>query len=336
MTFRILTLFLFVFFLSGCQKTCNNQSQQTEVAKPRLVETPAFNADSAYHYIVKQVEFGPRVPNTEAHVACGNWLDSMLRNFADTVYLQTGQVKAFDGTILNFKNIIAAFNPENRQRIFLAAHWDTRPFADQDPDPSKHDQPIDGANDGGSGVAVLLEITRLLKTQPVKLGIDIILFDVEDYGQPDNSKYPPMQDSYCLGSQYWSRKPHVSGYKARYGILLDMVGAKGSVFPMEQYSVQFAPSLVRRVWNNAALLGFSSYFPFQKSRQPVIDDHYYINTIASIPTIDIIYLDNAPQRTFGEFWHTHSDNLDIIDKNVLRAVGQTVLQTVYQDDAGGI
>ncbi|GIV33435.1 MAG: glutamine cyclotransferase [Chitinophagales bacterium] len=333
MRIQLIVVF-FTVMLCGCMDKCRQPVKTEQPPQYVLVNTPDFNADSAYFYLARQVAFGPRVPNTPAHIACGNWLDSMLRSFADTVYLQTGQVKAFDGTLLHFKNIIAAFNPQNPHRVLLAAHWDTRPFADQDPDVSKRNQPIDGANDGASGVAVLLEIARQLKKQPVQVGVDIILFDVEDYGQPENSNYPYMPDSYCLGSQYWAKNPHVPGYRARFGILLDMVGAKGSVFPMEQYSLRFAPSLVRRVWNNAALLGYSSYFSFTKSSQPVIDDHYYINTMASIPTINIIYLENGQQHAFGSFWHTHRDNMDIIDKEVLRAVGQTVLQTVYQEDAG--
>ena len=303
--------------------------------KSVLVSTPAFNEDSALHFVQKQVEFGPRVPNTTAHLDCGNWLDSILRQYSDTMYLQTGQVEAYDGTKLNFKNIIASFNPETKQRIFLCAHWDTRPFADQDHATEKRKLPNDGADDGGSGVAVLIEVARALKQQPVKIGVDLILFDVEDYGEPDEgvSKKP---DTYCLGSQYWSRKPHVPGYNAMYGILLDMVGAKGATFPMEAYSQQFAPSLLRRVWNNGVQLGYSNYFHFKDSKRPVIDDHYYINKIAGYPVINIIYIDADAQKMFGEHWHTHKDNLSIIDKNTLKAVGQTLLQTVYQEDAGGI
>jgi len=330
--FLLVVLAVWVFMIAGGDSFFQKKSSPV-VSQPALVPAPAFNADSAFYFLQKQVEFGPRVPNTAAHVRCGNWLDSLLRQYADTVYLQTGQVTAYDGTKLNFKNIIASFNPQTKQRIFLCAHWDTRPFADQDPDPDKRKLPNDGADDGASGVAVLIEIARTLRQQPVKIGVDLILFDVEDYGQPDED-VTDKPDTYCLGSQYWAKKPHVPGYKAQYGILLDMVGARGASFPMEAYSQQFAPSLVRRVWTTGVQLGYSGYFQFKEAR-PVIDDHYYITRIAGIPVINIIFIDVNARKMFGSHWHTHADNLSIIDKSTLKAVGQTVLQTVYQEDGGG-
>lgn len=316
---------LFVLFLAGCDS--ETSKPPTPAAPPKLVSTPAFNEDSAFALVKKQVEFGPRVPNTAAHVACGNWMDSTLRKHADKMYLQTGKVKAYDGTMLNFKNIIASFNPETKSRILLCAHWDTRPFADQDPNPALRNKPNDGADDGASGVGILMEIARLLRQQPVKIGVDIILFDVEDYGNSNG------EDTYCLGSQYWAKQPHVPGYNARYGILLDMVGAHRSVFPMEMYSVQTAPTVVKKVWNNGIQLGYSNRFLYKNATRPIVDDHFYINQITGIPAIDIIYLDNNRENLFGEHWHTHQDNLSIIDKTALKAVGQTVLQTVYQEDA---
>ncbi|HXH19425.1 MAG TPA: M28 family peptidase [Chitinophagales bacterium] len=339
LTLKLIALFLlavlgaYVFMLAGKNGFFNRKDHSLPPPKTTLVSTPSFNADSAFYFLQKQVAFGPRVPNTTAHVNCGNWLDSILRQSADTVYLQTGQVTAYDGTKLNFKNIIASFNPETKQRIFLCAHWDTRPFADQDPDADKRKLPNDGADDGASGVAVLIEVARALKQQPVKIGLDLILFDVEDYGQPDEG-VSDKPDTYCLGSQYWAKNPHVPNYKAQYGILLDMVGAKGASFPMEAYSQQFAPSLLRRVWNNGVQLGYSNYFQFKESKRPVIDDHYYIHKIAGFPVINIIHIDPDAQKMFGDYWHTHKDNLSLIDKNTLKAVGQTILQTVYQEDAG--
>ncbi len=333
-TNSIFYVLICLLLFAGCEGGCKRE-QPTIVPQYSLeIPAPAFNADSAYFYIEKQVAFGPRVPNTQQHIDCGNWLESKLLEFTDKVYIQEGQVTAFDGTKLNFKNIIGAFNPENKNRILLAAHWDTRPFADQDADPSKRDTPIDGANDGASGVGVLLEIARQLKANRVNIGVDIILFDAEDYGQPENSKLPQKPDSYCLGSQYWAKKPHVQGYRAKYGILLDMVGAKGSTFLMETYSVKYAPSLVRRVWNNAAHLGFSNYFLFKNTPRPIIDDHYYINVIAGIPTIDIIHVDQSLPNMFGKFWHTHDDTMELIDTNTLKAVGITVLFTLYQEEKG--
>lgn len=315
----------FMLFLAACD---NETKPPTPAAPPKLVSTPTFNEDSAFALVKKQVEFGPRVPNTAAHVACGNWMDSTLRIYADKMYLQTGKVKAYDGTMLNFKNIIASFNPETKSRILLCAHWDTRPFADQDPNPALRTKPNDGADDGASGVGILMEVARVLRQQPVKIGVDIIMFDVEDYGNSSGG-----EDTYCLGSQYWAKQPHVPAYNARYGILLDMVGARNSVFPMEMYSVQTAPTVVKKVWNNGIQLGYSNRFLY-KNAGPIVDDHFYINKITGIPAIDIIYLDDDNNgHLFGKHWHTHEDNLSIIDKSALKAVGQTLLQTVYQEDA---
>ena len=195
--------------------------------------------------------------------------------------------------------------------------------------------PIDGANDGASGVAVLLEIARIIKEQPIDLGVDIVLFDVEDYGQPQFSNLPQKQHSWALGSQYWAKKPHVPGYAARYGILLDMVGGKGSKFRKEGTSLQFAASVVNKVWKAAADAGYSSYFLFEKTR-PITDDHYYVNLYSGIPTIDIIHLGPGGNQPFHPSWHTPDDNIEVIDKNVLKAVGQTVLEVLYREDKGAL
>jgi Zn-dependent M28 family amino/carboxypeptidase len=236
---------------------------------------------------------------------------------------------AFDGTVLKSTNIIASLNPTATRRILLAAHWDTRPFADQDN--ARKDEPIDGANDGASGVAVLLEILRSSQSQKLEnIGVDFLFLDSEDYGQPANYKeYVP--DSYCLGAQHWSRIPHIQNYKADFGILLDMVGAQGATFTREGTSAAYAGWVQDRVWKNARLLGYENYF-LNQFTDPIIDDHKYINERAKIPTIDIIHHDSNSPSGFGWYWHTHQDNLNTIDKNTLAAVGRTVLLTVYEYD----
>ena len=179
----------------------------TEIQKAR-VAAPAFNADSAYAYIAQQVAFGPRVPNTPEHVACGDWLSRELTRHGADVIEQPGLVRAYDGNILRIRNIIGQFRPENRERILLFAHWDTRPFADKDT--LRMREPIDGANDGGSGVGVLLEIARLLGADPtLDVGVDIVFFDAEDYGTPEwGEKNQNSALTWCLGSQYWANQPH--------------------------------------------------------------------------------------------------------------------------------
>lgn len=315
--------------------SCDTPEEKKEAVKRETpvavnkIPTPDFNADSAYMYIQNQVDFGPRVPNSKAHAECAEFLAAKLRSFNMDVTIQEGEVIAFDNNVLKLKNIIAAYKPELDKRILLFAHWDTRPFADKDT--KDQNKPIDGANDGGSGVGVLLEIARQLSLVPPGIGIDIILFDAEDYGQPEGTMMQRKQDTWCLGSQFWSKNPHRENYSARYGILLDMVGAKNATFTMEGTSMQYAPFVVKKVWGAAENLGYSGYF-INKKTDGITDDHYYVNTIAGIPSIDIIQHDPSTRDSFGTYHHTHRDNMDIIDKNTLKAVGQTLLEVIYAEN----
>jgi Zn-dependent M28 family amino/carboxypeptidase len=331
--------FLHVLTLAGLWlgiTGCKGNNQQTEgnesTQKQSLLMQPApvFNADTAYYFIEKQVAFGPRVPNTEAHRRCGDFLTATLKRYGFQTIEQYFDAVAYNGTILKSRNIIGSFNPEARKRILLMAHWDTRPFADQDKERSN--EPILGANDGGSGVGVLLEVARILATDSLRLeqiGIDIIFFDSEDYGQPeDDQRIAFKPDSWCLGSQYWAKNKHVPNYSAFYGILLDMVGAKGARFYQEGNSMEFAPSIVKKVWDTAHQIGFGSYFIYQRTG-PITDDHLYVNQLAGIPSIDIIQY--SPNSGFGDFWHTHNDTMEVIDPNTLKAVGQTLLQVLFNE-----
>ena len=320
-------LFLMAF-LVACTGDKPKEASHTENPPGPSFPAPAFNADSAKAYVQQQVDFGPRVPNTRAHVQCGDWLITRLQGWADTVIVQPFRARAFDGTVLNGRNIVASFHPELGNRILLCAHWDTRPFADQDVERTA--EPIDGANDGASGVGVLLEIARNLHLDTANAAVDIILFDVEDYGQPDDSKLPPVQDSYCLGSQHWARNFHVPNYVARFGILLDMVGNTQARFTREGTSVQFAPYVVDQVWKTAAGLGYGAYF-VEENTKAIIDDHYYVNRLAGIKCIDIIHYQQDSPSNFWTHWHTHGDTMDKIDAQTLKAVGQTVLQVVYNE-----
>ncbi len=286
-----------------------------------------FDASSAYGFVKKQVEFGPRVPNTPAHAACADWLVKTLKQWTPNVVVQAFQAKAYDGRVLDGKNIIASFNAEAKDRILLCAHWDSRPFADHDPDPANHFRPVMGANDGASGVGVLLEVARQLSLRKPAAGVDILLLDLEDFGEHRNWR-GSAKDSWALGSQYWARNPHRPGYKARFGILLDMVGASDAVFPMEGTSMTYAPAVMKKVWETARGLGLSKYF-LARETDPLIDDHLYINTIAGIPTVDIIHYDTEKQG-FPSSWHTAGDTLDKIDVDTLKAVGQVVLAMIYQ------
>ena len=291
---------------------------------------PEFNADSAYAFIEKQVAFGPRVPNTESWAKCADYLENQLKAYDFEVTVQEGKVTTYNGLELDMRNIIGRFNPEIKNRILLFAHWDTRPYADKDS--QRQNVPIDGANDGGSGVGVILEIARVLKTVEKKptVGLDVIFFDVEDYGQPVGTTFKDKPETYCLGSQYWAANPPIPDFNPKYGILLDMVGAANAKFTYEGISLRFAGELMGKVWRIGNKLGYGDYFLAQNMGFEVQDDHLYVNQIANIPSIDIIEF-HPPTRSFGPYHHTHKDNMDVIDKSTLKAVGQTLLEVLFRE-----
>lgn len=320
----ILTVLFMALSCGGRKASSVNQQAK--------VETPEFCADSAYSYIKAQTDFGPRVPNTKAHDDCAIWLAAKLsHNGADKVYLQNFDAKTFDGNTLKCTNIIGCFNPESSARVILCSHWDSRPWADNDPDPANRAKPVDAANDGASGVAVILEIARQMKKQAPEIGVDCIFLDAEDWGPGESYQGNDSEKWWGLGTQYWARNPHVQGYRARYAILLDMVGGKGAKFSREGYSVMYGKHVVDKVWGAAGRLGFGSLF-LPVDGGYVTDDHFYINRIARIPSIDIVpYLPNCKESSFGPTWHTTKDNIDNIDKNVLEAVGKTLIEVIYNE-----
>ena len=297
-----------------------------------MAAAPDFNADSAYHYTAAQCAFGPRVPNTEAHRRCGDYIAGMFKRFGATVTDQRADLRAFDGTILKARNIIASYNPEAETRLLICGHWDSRPWADNDPDEANWHKPVLAANDAASEIAVMLEMARLIQRHPLRIGVDFICFDAEDYGIPQWSEEAGSDaTSWCLGSQHWAANPHVYGYKARFGILLDMVGGRGSTFSKEGYSLHFASQVVDLVWQTAAQIGYGQFFPDRQGGY-VTDDHVPVNQIAQIPCIDIIPYFTDGESGFGPTWHTVNDNMDHIDRQVLKAVGQTVLQVIYNEN----
>ncbi len=322
---KLLPIAIIISFLFSCN-TKTEKPVETPVQNniPQVI-VPEFIADSAYAFVKAQCDFGPRVPNSKGHIACGDYLIEKMASWADTVIVQKGIVNAYDGTRLNFRNIISSFNPQNKNRILLFAHWDTRPWADKDE--KDKDKPILGADDGASGVGVLMEIARQLKLNKVEIGIDIIFFDAEDYGKEGGGS--EAEDTYALGTQYWTKNLHVPGYTANYGILLDMVGAKNAQFRFEGLSYERASGVVQNVWKTAESLGYSNYFLHQDGGW-VTDDHVYVNEMG-IPAIDIINSDLSSRNGFAKHWHTHADNMDVIDTNTLRAVGQTLMSVIFKE-----
>ena len=318
-----------ILFLVALFTSCKKPVEQAATVQ-KSITVPSFVADSAYLYTKKQVDFGARVPNTKAHDECALYLSAKLKSFGAEVIEQKADLKAFDGTVLKSINIIGSYNPKAEARILLLSHWDSRPWADNDPDPANHKKPVMAANDGASGVGVLLEMARLMSKNLPALGVDIIFLDAEDYGQPESRGGASNEDSWCLGTQYWAQHPHVAGYKARFGILLDMVGAPESVFYREQASDYYAGSVVTAVWSQAKSLGFGQYFRDEKGGS-ITDDHIYVNKIAGIPTIDIIHYDPNSGTGFGAYWHTTHDTMDKVDKNTLNAVGTTLMHVIYNE-----
>ncbi len=337
----ILLLIAAILTLGGCKEKPKQQSDTTST-QPAMVAAPAFNADSAYQYIDRQVAFGPRVVNSAAHQKTGLYLIAKLKQFGCDVTEQPFTTTAWDGTKLNCLNIIGSINPKATKRIVLASHWDSRPVADQDPDKSDQSKAVPAANDGASGVGVLLELARTIQQAQKKpdVGVDIIFFDAEDWGNGDKAQNDTKDNlsvngqpidfvGFCLGSRYWAKNLHKPGYSAYYGILLDMVGAKGATFPREGYSQQLASSVVDNVWQTANRLGYSPLF-IDQSGGAITDDHLAPNLMAKIPMIDIIH--TSP--TMGGFfpaWHTADDTMGNIDKATLKAVGQTLTQVLYNE-----
>lgn len=326
--------FLLILLIAGVMFSisCNScqSSKYTVVTEPYLQISPDFNADSAYSFVEKQLAFGSRVPGTTAHQACGDYLAAKLIEFGAQVTEQKADITHYDGKNLTLRNIIGSYYPEKEKRILLFAHWDTRPFADEESDAGRQQQPIAGADDGASGVGTLLEIARNLQQYPVEVGVDIIFFDLEDWGQPSFDTDWVQGEWWCLGSRYWSEQPHVENYKADYGILLDMVGAANATFLKEGYSMKYAPNILDKVWSTAAKLGHGNYFLPQNGGY-ITDDHLSVNQHQRAPSINIINLKTDTHTGFASHWHTHRDDMRNIDRGSLKAAGQTVMEVIYTE-----
>jgi hypothetical protein len=328
-TLTIVLVFILNFQFSGCSPDDpnGNGSDSGNVPPPKVprVSSPAFNADSAYSYVEAQVAFGPRVPGTPEHAACAKYIEEKLKSFGLATKVDEAPATLYTGRSIVMKNIMAQYKPERTDRVLLVAHWDTRHIADRDTDTSFMSKPIDGANDGASGVAVLLEIARVIGEKDPNIGIDFLFVDAEDHGQPGGPN-----ESWCLGSQYWARTVKPEYVKSvRYGILLDMVGAKGAVFPREGTSMYYASNVVEKVWSSAANLGYGNMFLNSVTGQTV-DDNLFISRGAGIPCIDIVHYDPAEQD-YGPTHHRHTDNMENIDPVTLGVVGKVVLDVIYNE-----
>lgn len=318
---RSLSYLLLALSVWGCNP------HEREVNTIELAPCPTFHADSAFLFIQQQLANGPRIPGAEGHTKTGDLLIQKLEGYGFQVKEQKDTIRVYDEKTSPLRNIIASFGPNGGKRILLCAHWDSRPVADRD---TKNTQTaIDGANDNASGVAILLELARVISSSQPAVGVELVFFDVEDQGRP---AFEPVGDpndhGFCVGSKYWAENLKEDTY--RYGILLDMVGAKDSKFTLESTSFQHTKPQMLHVWDIGNQLGYGKYFQYNRT-QTVIDDHTNINQIAHIPCMDIIHHDASSQYNFGTYWHTHADNIDLIDPLTLKAVGQTLVQVIYNE-----
>lgn len=307
----------------GSRKSADTDRDTDSAA---AVPVAVADADSAMSYVAAQVAFGPRTPGSDAHRECRSWLAGKLTSLGvENVTVDEAAVTTADGIGRTVYNIFGSINPGTTRRVLLLAHYDTRPHADEDPDPANRSTPLDGANDGASGVAVLLDVARALRANPVdSIGVDILLTDLEDSGTDGDDT------SWCLGTQKWvENMPYTDGNLPVYGILLDMVGGRDARFNREMISDSYAHAICDKVWAVAAASGLSARFPNERGGA-VIDDHLYINR-AGIPCIDIIENANPATGSFNPTWHTLGDNLGAIDPATLAAVGQVVLNTLARE-----
>ena len=307
------------------------KQQQSSTTNSQLL---TFSADSAYTYIAQQLAFGARVPGTQAHKACGDWLLSELARHGAQVKNQHGTMTNYAGKPQAIRNIVAILEGNTSHAILLCAHWDCRPWSDEEELYEDRFEPVMGANDGASGVGVILEMVRQLSIRKSKgefiPTVQVVFFDCEDMGTPAHFTGSQRDHTWCLGSQYWAQQLKIqnSKFKINYGVLLDMVGDPSATFPKEYFSIQYAGGYVEQLWRTAQRLGYGRYFVQQATYYPITDDHYYVNTIAGIPCVDIIDYKTNTETGFAEWWHTQHDDIQNINKQTLQAVGETVLTTI--------
>ena len=308
-------------------KTADSANTVSADTKP-TAPAPVFDADSAFAYTARQVDMGPRISGTAPHSKCRDFIVGCLNAWgADTVSIQKGTMISGHGNKVPVENIFARFNSSATRRVLLVAHYDTRPWADNDSDESNRQKPVPGANDGASGVAVLLEIARQIGSSDTGTGVDFLFTDAEDMGISGDDG---AEESWCLGTQMWtSDMPYTAANRPAYGILLDMVGNRDAVFRREYISERYAREVNNRVWANARAAGYESRF-IDALGGAVTDDHTFINR-AGIPCIDIVDCVNPQTGSFPTDWHTVGDDMSNISAQTLKAVGQTVLNTITSE-----
>ena len=279
---------------------------------------PDFDEDHAFEYLVAQCDFGPRNPGSEGYYACLDFIINELDQSADDIILQDFRYqeqryrKRYD-----LQNIIARFNPDASFQTIISAHWDTRPWADQEDNRRDRNQPIIGANDGASGVAVLLELAKIMGETPPPIGVNLGFFDGEDLGVPGEN------ETYCQGSRYFAKNLPIP--RPDEAINLDMVGDKQLHIPVEKYSLEYNPNLVRYLWGRADDMGLDAFDI--TPQYAIYDDHVRLHEIAGIPAIDLI--DFKYPNPYANFWHTMNDVPENCSAESLEQVGKLMVDYIY-------
>ena len=268
-----------------------------------------FDGQRALEDVATQLAFGPRIPGTPGHTATGDWILQRLEATADSVVVQSFEHVTLEGDTLALRNFLGRFRPNAERRILYVAHWDTRPVADQSRNLGAQQQPVPGANDGASGVAVLLGVADALKARAPDIGVDLLFVDGEDYGDFGRGV------DVLLGSRYYADNLP-PGALPEFAVVWDMVGDRDLEVPQEGNSMLAAPAVVRRVWEVAAELGYGRHFPDRAGR-PITDDHVSLHAVG-IKAIDVIDFDY-------EYWHTTEDTLDKVSAESLQVIGDVAM-----------
>jgi hypothetical protein len=318
---KLYILFIILILIAGCEKKVDDEISKPAFEIQKNDSIPGFSGENAYAQTTAQVDFGPRNPGSAGHSLALTYLQNELNKYADEVQLQSFTYPGYNQE-LNLTNIIAKFNPENKNRVLICAHWDTRPRSEHSKDSTKRNLPILGANDGASGCGVILELARVLKKNDLNIGVDLVLLDGEDYGKENDL------DNYCLGAKYYS--VNIPGRVfPQFAVLLDMVGDKDAVFMKEGGSMEYAPDIVNLIWNIAAQVNASAFVP--REGESIYDDHIPMNQ-AGIKTVDIIDAELVGADTPIErrnYWHSDRDTMENIGENTLQQVGNVLVYLLY-------
>lgn len=320
---RITTIFCFLLLLAACKSDPPAQASEKPMAQ---LKVPMFDSALAYSKVEKQLSFGTRVPGSSTHTQCKNWMVETMKSYGWSVEEENFKATVYTGEELPGTNVISKYNPDATTRILLAAHYDTRHIAEKDDNESLQDEPIMGADDGATGIAVLMALAKIIGESDLAIGVDMVFFDLEDYGDPGPNGNP---ESWAIGSRHWAKNVD-RAYKPKHAILLDMVGAKDATFPKETYSRRMNPQLVDKVWKLAQDMGYGNYF-VDEDRGGVMDDHISVANHAGIPMIDIIH---KTHDGFGHYHHTHKDDIGIVDRRTMKAVGQVMLSVIFNTQNG--